>query len=553
MKSSLQVTLLMALVVGAICGGAAWYYPWPDPTAGALAADQGLFAPFDASNVWSIGISRFDQEKQVAGGFVLQRRGERWLAPAFAGFPCDNIQLRTSLVNAVARLADPKTILETRSDEQEDHFKYGVVDPDELQQGVSRAGIGTRVTLEDRNRQTLASLIIGLPVEGALKEGQCFVRVPGQPQVYLAEFPAAVLSTDFRNWVDPNLFQLQTQLRRDGELPERFVFTSQPGATAEFTGSAPGPNAWRAAIAVQSGGLVLERIEMRAAAGWEPAVATPEAQQALQMSLTRTVEIPVEDVRSFSRPLVDNLINPAAVAGKKELYEELVSLGFRQVGAEGQPVRLESMGGSIEIGTVSGVRMTMQLGADYSEPKTRSKIARIAILRAQLDEARLPKPQPPVPADGAALTDEQQREYNRNVEAWQKSVESARTRVEAFNRRHGPWGYVIDENSVRRWFPVLPGLQPAPTTDSPTDEPADGSKPAETSQAGGESAATDAAMPSPAGEAEGGQPGAAEAAGDAKTGGEKSDAGPAGSEKTGGEKTGSEAPAAEGAGKAAAG
>ena len=58
----------------------------------------------------------------------------------------------------------------------------------------------------------LANLIIGSRVKDAQPnermEEQRFVNIPGQPAVYVINFDPRAVSTDFRAWIDPNLFAL---------------------------------------------------------------------------------------------------------------------------------------------------------------------------------------------------------------------------------------------------------------------------------------------------------------------------------------------------------
>lgn len=458
MKSPFQVTLLCGLLTAAVCGGAAWFYPWPEFSRDQLGAGQGLFAPFDAGRVWSIRIVEFDQEKQTPRGFALQRSGERWLAAAQGGFPCNNVARRTSVVNALIRLVDSKAILDNPSDRQEDHIKYGVVDPSELQPNTSRAGVGTHVILEDRNRQTLAELIVGLPVDDAQRTGQAFVRIPGQPQVYLTEFAPGVLSTEFRDWVDTNLFQLRTQARPDGETIRNAVVTSPSAAEAIFEKKPPDAHAWRGEVSLSNGRLATRNIERWSGQAWDRCEALPAVQQQLVEAVSQLGGIPVVDARPLSQPLGENL-STSATAGDSSLYSELWENGFRQVAAAGEALKFESAGGMLEVSVDSGWKMTMFLGPVYPEQKTSSKLARMAVLRAVAEPDRFPKPAEPLAAADGQLTDEQRREYNRQIEAWQKEIDSANARVSAFNLQHGRWMYVLDESTVRRLIPKLPELK----------------------------------------------------------------------------------------------
>lgn len=461
MSSPNRTTALMGLIAAGLCAAAAWYYPWPQASSDRPGSGSGLFAPFDSTRVWTIEIVQHDADRQLNEQWTLQRQGERWVVPARASFPAGNVARRTAIVGAVSQLADSKAILQRLTDRQEDHATYGVVDPLEVQQVPARGGVGTRVTLEDRNQQPLATVIVGRTPEGGGQQGrQAYIRVPGQPQVYLCEFPPEVLSTAFRDWVDSNLFELRTQARNDGELLREAVLQS-PLANAT-----PG---WRATLAVDGGQLVVRKLELRDGEQWRSAVPDPAAGNALTAAVSLLAATPVDDARPVDPELARHLAEGQG-RGPGALYESMGPLGFRPAGDEAGPVRLDSDGGQITVRADSGMLTTMYIGNVFTSAQTRSKLARCVFLHASAVPDRFPRPEPP--AAGGTLTDEQQREYSRTLEAWQQSVDGLQTRVRAFNAQHSKWYYVIDESAVSLIMPVLPELAPA------APEPAGGTAPA---------------------------------------------------------------------------
>jgi hypothetical protein len=75
------------------------------------------------------------------------------------------------------------TILDVQTANAEDHDDLGVVEPKLEDLEVGDEGVGRLVTFKDESQKTIASLIIGNPVEG--EEGKIYVRKPGQDPVYV--------------------------------------------------------------------------------------------------------------------------------------------------------------------------------------------------------------------------------------------------------------------------------------------------------------------------------------------------------------------------------
>ncbi len=475
MNSPTRTTLLMGLIAAVCCSAAAWFYPWPAPPGDRLAAGQGLFAPFDQARIWGLEIVQYDAGQQLNQSLVLQRQGDRWLAPAHAGFPSDNTAQRLAVINSLIRLTEGSAVLERISDSQEDHVKYGVVDPGDYQQLTNRTGIGVRVRLEDRNRRELATLVVGEPLNSEQGEKQAFVRIAGQPQVYLAEFDPAVLTVEFRNWIDPNLFGLRTQLRPDGEFAREAVMTSAIAGVAAMSGAPAGEGAWRATLAFSSRGFALRTLEVPAGSGWQPADPPAEPAALIAAAANRLGTIPVDDVRAKPEPLADNFAG--SLAGPAALYDPLKEPGFAQSAAEGEPLRLQSAGGQVEVLTESGIRLRMLLGSAFPAAQTESKLGRFALLHAEAIADWHKPPEPPAGVDGAEPTDDQRRQFSRETEAWEKQKAAQAELAKAFNARHFRWLYLIDENVVGLIMPTVTGLAPPATPPASSGNPVPGSEP----------------------------------------------------------------------------
>ena len=184
---------------------AAYFYPWPTEVAESDFVGKPLFETYESSSVRQIRIQRFNDDRGGLDRILLRRRGEKWVIPAKKDFIAGNVRQISLAANSLIE----STVLQDVTDEQQAYLEYGVVDPDEFSNTPNRSALGTKIILQDRDMKEIASLIIGKPVKSDPKKLQHFVRIPGQPNVYVIEFNAAALKTDFRSWIDPNLFDVR--------------------------------------------------------------------------------------------------------------------------------------------------------------------------------------------------------------------------------------------------------------------------------------------------------------------------------------------------------
>ena len=73
---------------------------------------------------------------------------------------------------------------------------------------VGDTGVGRLVTFKDESQNNLASLIIGDAVKD--REGQRYVRKPGQDPVYVVKLDDTPLTTQFNAWIEDDLLQLSS-------------------------------------------------------------------------------------------------------------------------------------------------------------------------------------------------------------------------------------------------------------------------------------------------------------------------------------------------------
>jgi hypothetical protein len=175
--------------------------------------DQSLFPNFqDALTATSLEVVKFDQAAATPVSFMVKKEGNSWVIPP-KNYPAD---AQDQLAKAAADLIDLK-VLSVAADPLEAgigaddikglHKLYGVVDPAE-KGAASGEGIGTRVSLRDKDDTKLVELVIGKPVEE--QQGLRYVRRVGQDPVYTVRVSTDKFSTKFQDWIEKDLLKLSS-------------------------------------------------------------------------------------------------------------------------------------------------------------------------------------------------------------------------------------------------------------------------------------------------------------------------------------------------------
>ena len=184
MKTPFVQTMVMALVALIASGVAASFYPWPEPVVESEIVGKPLFEPYDTTAVRSIKISEFNEDRNALDRMVLRRSGEKWIIPENKNYIASNARQISAAANALNEVL----VLDEKTDEQQAYLEYGVVDPDEYQKTPNRSALGAKIILEDRNGKSLASLIVGKALKDDPTKLKHFVRIPGQPNLYVIDF-----------------------------------------------------------------------------------------------------------------------------------------------------------------------------------------------------------------------------------------------------------------------------------------------------------------------------------------------------------------------------
>lgn len=185
---------------------AAWgVHRWmqPAPLTGFEHVGKPFFENFEDPNaVASLQVAAYDESRGRTNVFTVERQGDQWRIPSHFGYPAE---AKTQVAKAATSLMGvERETVAGRS--QKDHQRFGVVDPIAPPSSTTR-GWGTRITLLDEKRNTLADYIVGNEVEGG--RDRRYVRRPDETATYVASI-SLKLSTKFTEWIERDLLKLNS-------------------------------------------------------------------------------------------------------------------------------------------------------------------------------------------------------------------------------------------------------------------------------------------------------------------------------------------------------
>ena len=472
MKSPFIKTVVMALFAVLASGVAASFYPWPEPVVESEIVGKPLFESYDTTSVRSIRITKFNDDRNALDRMSLRRSGEKWIIPDHKNFIATNARQ----ISAAASSLNEALVLDEKTDEQQAYLEYGVVDPDEYQNTPNRSALGKKIVLEDRNGKSLASLIVGARLKDDPSGLKHFVRIPGQPSVYVIDFNSLALSTDFRSWVDPNLFALSPQMPIEKILIENYKLDPKIGlASVQLN--------YRATLNVGQQGINLLLIEDGGADGkWTKAETTPAMGQRIQSVGSQLGNIQFSDVRRQNDQLTKLLKTPNESANDVFL-DALKPLGFFRKGFKNSNYVFDSAGGNVSVETKDGLVVTLYIGtiADKSNANE-LELSYHVIACAGVDKSILPEPDKPVPNDDSEVAEKEKKAYLRLVEQRKSDIKAAQVRAAEYNQRNAEWIFIVSESVIENIRPDLdlnsakPTGSPSTVGDAPKVSPAEPKK-----------------------------------------------------------------------------
>jgi len=170
----------------------------------AVFADRGqvLFPQFqDPNSAASLEVVEYDAKNAAVRPFKIQNRNGHWTVPSQHDYPADAKDQLARVAASVINLRKDDFV----SDNANDYERCGVLDP--LDSSLpSLNGRGTRLIVRGANDRLLADVIVGNDVAG--HPGFRYTRVPGQSRVYASNVGNLKVSTDFGDWIDRDLLEV---------------------------------------------------------------------------------------------------------------------------------------------------------------------------------------------------------------------------------------------------------------------------------------------------------------------------------------------------------
>ncbi|MEQ8838954.1 MAG: DUF4340 domain-containing protein [Lacipirellulaceae bacterium] len=166
-----------------------------------LVGDE-LTADFDVEAPKRLQIIKFDPATTETREFEVAEEDNLWTIPSKEGYPADAAEQMADAATGLVGLE----VLRIAASSQEDHEKFGVVDPLSKGLNAKSEGVGIRVTMMDDKDEKLIDLIIGDEVKGTPE--QRYVRKGTQDIVYVVEASAENLTTNFAVWIEDDLLKL---------------------------------------------------------------------------------------------------------------------------------------------------------------------------------------------------------------------------------------------------------------------------------------------------------------------------------------------------------
>lgn len=399
------------VVTAAVLVLAGWWVNKPSVEADSTLGDVGqqFFPDFtDPLTAKTLEIIEYDEEEAAPKVFRVTQVKGVWSLPSHENYPADADR---QLAEAAASVMDLEK-LAVVTDNPGEHELYGVIDPQDA--GAGAEGVGMKVTLEDGAGKKVAQFIIGkeVPDQPSLH----FVRIPTQDRVYRVEVDTGSLSTDFADWIEPDLlklnqFDIERVVVNDHSVDELNQALLQRG---------------RFAVALQDNEWELLQLQRYQQGGWRDQQ-VPEGKQLNEEQLN-AMKTALDDLE-----IVDVARKPAGLSGNLRAGEELLnnveaitalrSRGFYAAQVPGsQQLELFSNEGEIRCGMSTGVEYVLRFGAiagrdsggksDAAEAGEAAEgaegeaaadgLTRYLFVMAEFNQDLIEKPEPPKKQEPAA-------------------------------------------------------------------------------------------------------------------------------------------------------
>lgn len=462
-----------------------------DPTNAHL---KELFKDFtDPLAAASLDIATYDETTATIRPFTVKMVDNRWSIPSHDNYPTD---AKDQLSKLAASLIGLK-VLEVPSDSPGDHPLYGVVDPDPKTLKEGATGVGTRVTMRDKDNKLLLNLIVGKEVPD--RTGLRYVRVAGQDPVYTVALATDKLSTNFSDWIETDLLKLNAFDIKNFQINDYSIdvlarrMTQRGQLVVNYNDT--GDPRWQ---------LAEDKVFKNKK--WVDAQLADDEElntTVLDEMKTALDDLKIVDVSRKPSGLSANLSASGALYNDAETISSLAEKGFYVVPVEGSnnAYELLSNDGEVRVLMKDGVQYVLRFGQiagtsdekddakDEAKDKEKSKeksatagVNRYLFVMAEFNRDAIAKPElEPLPAeekpaedkkDGDQKADEKkpeekkaddkakpdpkaereriEKENKRKQDEYEQKIKDGEKRVQELNARFADWYYVIADNVYQK-------------------------------------------------------------------------------------------------------
>lgn len=363
-------------------------YPWIQPAEPSQEINKPLFDPdkLTPDAVAALEIVRYEPDNDRMLDFMVERNAKGiWTIPSSDGYPADAAQQMKDAVTGLGAL----TIVDVIPDAESQFADYGVIEPDRASVEAGQRGVGVLLRLRDVNRDVVASAIIGNQDED--RPELRFVRKPGQPLIYVVEYDPSVLKTDFRDWIEKDLLQLNSVDIAQVRVNDYQLFPEEPLIRPRYRADLKSEGTrWSLAsfLEFDEKGTPTERT----------IGPTEELNNVRLNKLASTLDT-LEIIDVVRKP--EGLGSDLSAADTNEQLLSLASRGFVPVERTRGVYELLSANGEMTVSTRDGVRYMLRFGNIRStEASAEAALDRFMMVSVSLDESAFPMPEPPsdVPA-----------------------------------------------------------------------------------------------------------------------------------------------------------
>ena len=412
---------------------------------------------FEPKSVRGLSIVKYDQDRNTFDEIVMENSlVNGWQIPSKFDYPVDSAEKLVYTASSLSGLI----VLAIASEDPTDEETYGVVEPAAgLKAG--QEGVGVKVSLKDRSKQEIASVIIGKEVKD--QPNNRFVRIPGQRFIYICEYDPSILKTDFFSWINPKVLNWSGQWTVSKLAIDNYSSTKSPILEVK--------QSYQAGLALeQNQWTTLSFVDA------ENKDAKPNLNVAELERIRLALEnFEIQDVVRKSPGLAKSLKERTGIPVTFAVMSNIEKLGFfvdekskKELGA----------GGALSFTSNVGIRYRMLFGALLTASVTgKPNDQRCVMVSADVDESKFPMPvnpddarkqggekknDPPKPngmgCEPGDLQDddderEARRQYQIKLEERNEKIAEAKKVADQINNRFANWFYIIDNKLYQALMP----------------------------------------------------------------------------------------------------